>query len=1135
MESGDAKTSFCKTNADCGSKKCGPEGLCLCTQDADCGAYGQCNIQEGVCIPNLCQTDADCSDHGTCMALYSEPWRGGFCVCQNGWSRAKSGALGHPCVVPPKASCATDKDCGNYGTYGKCQAGFCNCQLNDDVAKSWDLTLGGTNCQIQCDADDACGFAGTCDPETRICKCRQGWSGLQCHVPPETNECLTQQDCNWQGGAAGDSAQGNCVSNQCVCTALWSGNRCQTFSSGGHSTSKDAWRKWMETIGQLFLMAQFPKQYMLGSLFMGDYSVAASILVFEIPNILKGISDGMGKLIDEMMASGVSELIERQIMSMIASEFMAQMGSTLGLEAAQLALKLVVSVTDVVFEVLSPLQILGMALDMVDLAGYNTEMNNDILELFRLQLYKTIASSPAAIKASLAYPFEVYVTQTQAYQQAFKTGYKEQFQDFVEEYLAALKVNSDGLPILYSGYTPPVNKTEVYTKVVWTAAAGGIVAVVGLLTFVNVLAYKKYATSKAGSSKGSFYGIFFASLVVFFGGLGLALYFLLKPKAEKSPVSAGAQGQFDLLQKAPAEYPHTLLPPGNYTLQNNLGSYLTATPKGLQLTPRDRQATGGVFQYTPDQTLRVPGGLFWNPSGAGSSSPVTQTSSQPIRVELTQDGYVYFPTLVAGGAFAGYVGNSLTWKTSQWKIDSTARDYAPVVGPTSTSTPPEVSSGGGSYPHTQYRKGYGPTATDILNAMRYAKGKVLKTFCLADPLNYQYVPTPAVGYVCPEPLECSEGTCKFTEAGCANKSYLNYWECTRQANRVCADQCDPSQPGVPQDCYPGMPKASKCRSDAECGNKKFPKCDPDLKTCVDEKGHTARQAAHLDSLFLQWDEANQVCNADVPAFKKWCELTGTRKGYRVCSQDDSISCISDEDCKHSAGTGTTTVDAGPCINNRQGIIRPPNMFYNYGKDNRCYTTKTYCAAFETSFGKSKNYVVVEDCNTTGNEVDVTADCCVKLGQSIGEFYLGKTITRTAIRIFGGTTLLPPKSTEGKQFVDHRLVNQEKVLQKDAVAGMDAALFSWNARALEEFGLSGVFVGFSEQNLRIAFPELLETSPAGYVLLNLNLTKPSAADKNRIMLDIMTRNSKDFLDIIMTSLEKKKKETRNQKPGTSSGL
>jgi hypothetical protein len=1123
------KTSFCKTDADCVSKKCGPSGLCLCTQDPDCGNYGNCNVPQGVCIPNLCQLDSDCSDHGTCSSLYGNQWQGGLCICKDGWSHSKG--LGNPCVVPPKESCKTDKDCGNYGIYGKCQAGFCNCALSDDTSKTWGLTLGGTNCQTQCKTADDCGFGGSCDQETQICKCREGWSGLQCHVPPTNNKCTSIQDCNWQeyvGG--GDIYQGECnmKTNQCSCTGLWDGNRCQTFSDSDSSNSEDELKQWMKTIGQLVLMGAFPKSYMLGSLFMGDYSTAAGILIYEIPSILKDISKGMETLIEELVASGISDMIERQIMSMIASEFMARMGSSLGLESARFLIKVITSVTDEVFDVLDPFLIIGMVLDMLDVGGYNAEMNNEILQIFREQMYKSIASSPGAIKAMITYPFEVYVTQMQTYHQAFANRYKEKFQDYVEEYLTALKVNSDGLPILYSGYTPPIDKKALFKKILLTAIAVGFFIIAALLTFVNVFVYKKYAAAAASTSKGRFYAIFFTSLVGFFGGLGVALYFTLKPDEktnpkimEKNPVRLG------LSQTAPAEtFPLSLISPGPYTLQNNLGNYLTATESGLKFA-----TTPGVFVYTPEQTLMVPGGLFWNPTGG--TTPLSKVSAVPIQVDLTQTGYVFFPTLVTGGAFAGYVGDGLTWKTSQWKIR-----------PTSSETPsgfllskiPQVGTGSSSFPHTRYRQGYGPTAVDLLNAMRYARGKVLKIYCLEDTNNYEYIPTEAVGYVCPDGLACSEGTCKFTETGCANNSYLNYWECKRE-QKICTNECDQTQPGVPKECKPGLSKSSKCRVDKDCSDTKFPMCDSDLKTCVNKAGNTPRQENKLDSIFLQWDDKKKVCNADVSVFKKWCELTETRKGYRVCSGKKDLSCMVDDDCKQSdhtttdtgtgtgTGTGTEIKDYGPCVKNPHGIIRPPNLFYNYGKDNKCYTTKPYCAAFETSFGKSKNYVVVEACDTSDKAVDTNADCCVKLGQSVAEFFFGRTLTRgvlsgSAGRFLASTLGLASMCAatgcialaEGRQFVDHRLVKKEKLVKSQAIKGMDASLFSWNDKALKEFGLAGMFIGFSEEDLKKTFPDLLETSPESYVFLDLNKTTP-AGDKHRVMLDFFTRNSKDVLETI----------------------
>lgn len=336
-----------------------------------------------------------------------------------------------------------------------------------------------------------------------------------------------------------------------------------------------------------------------------------------------------------------------------------------------------------------------------------------------------------------------------------------------------------------------------------------------------------------------------------------------------------------------------------------------------------------------------------------------------------------------------------------------------------------------------------PTAVDYNNAMLYAQHKRNKAICLAHPDLYTWVPDKVVSYPCPTGLTCESGTCVFTETGCRAASTLDYFDCKRKVVdceiptrpdgkcEVCEFAINgynftppvvPDGTLAPSTCGPGDVKylqttkssnedgtpidASKlwckgmtydpepylidgqpvsCTSDVDCGlTGAGGQCMliPERKAtnkCVD----TGNGYLEWRKNYTQWEgaPAQDACVTNLTLFKKWCEMPWTRPPTKK-EENLSVSL-------------TDRIKLYPQVK-----MHPPFYYDDYS--GRCYVTQPYCSnsipdgGFHTSFGVSKEYLAGTFTSCTYPEgrkkhVQEGYDCCTPLGQSVGEFFIGRTL------------------------------------------------------------------------------------------------------------------------------------------------
>jgi hypothetical protein len=155
--------------------------------------------------------------------------------------------------------------------------------------------------------------------------------------------------------------------------------------------------------------------------------------------------------------------------------------------------------------VLDIIAVVGMAFDAGDVAGLNSQMGQDIVDMMGIKFLEAINANPVAIANNMHFPYEYLPSNTLEWQVAVKEQ-APQLGDHMLEYLSALKVNSDGKNIRRAFTRPsdtttgndlgssPTTKAQSYW---WVAVIIGVVLLLIVGITVGILAAPKKPAAAA--------------------------------------------------------------------------------------------------------------------------------------------------------------------------------------------------------------------------------------------------------------------------------------------------------------------------------------------------------------------------------------------------------------------------------------------------------------------------------------------------------------------------------------------------------------------------------------------------------------------------------------------------------------
>ena len=242
----------------------GPDPGLGCSGHGACkdniGKIGKCECdafwyQDG-CDLAICKNN--CSDHGECNTEGDVP----FCQCHEGWMNDDCSIFCHGTVDVINNECVCDNECQDASDFcektcndiGRCVDGQCLCynETGFNALGYWGKRCTDLGCPGQLKECSDHGLL--CDPDSRICTCKESWQGNYCNIPdcpgfPDCNgfgTCDGTQDppkCQCYVGYMGQACESECVngdpmSNEdgsewgCVCHSCYTGESCKGTCSG---------------------------------------------------------------------------------------------------------------------------------------------------------------------------------------------------------------------------------------------------------------------------------------------------------------------------------------------------------------------------------------------------------------------------------------------------------------------------------------------------------------------------------------------------------------------------------------------------------------------------------------------------------------------------------------------------------------------------------------------------------------------------------------------------------------------------------------------------------------------------------------------------------------------------------------
>jgi hypothetical protein len=437
-----------------------------------------------------------------------------------------------------------------------------------------------------------------------------------------------------------------------------------------------------------------------------------------------------------------------------------------------------------------------------------------------------------------------------------------------------------------------------------------------------------------------------------------------------------------------------------------------------------------------------------------------------------------------------------------------------------------------------------PTQTDISNAIAYANDRIYKEFAEANPDKYTWYPDITTRYPCPEGVECESGKVKFTKKGCLDQSFYPFYDCKRRSvpcNTTDSKKCeicdytisgknhtahgpyrvDPDS--VPNFCEPGDSiypedstksnilcqgdtvdpepylmdgKVVECTTDDECrilgvggvcgiteGLKSYHKCYDDPTSAP----------------YLEWRDELQmweglptdknVCIYTIPHYRRWCEMPWTRPGGGNEQHDEDFTIPLEKRIQQFWKTKA----------------RPP---FWYNTDNgECHISKSYCTnsldagGFDSGFGVAKKYWMFSNCEYPENhdkEINSEYDCCTSLGQSIEQFFFGRTLTAELKDLIqggsdnfwgnlgeflektGDGTIAAAFRTLINVFSDPRLKENLRLeIQDHVLPGVSLYSWTWSPEATRLYGLTGHTYGLITPEIAQYYADCVVTDENGY--------------------------------------------------------
>lgn len=238
--------------------------------------------------------------------------------------------------------------------------------------------------------------------------------------------------------------------------------------------------------------------------------------------------------------------------------------------------------------------------------------------------------------------------------------------------------------------------------------------------------------------------------------------------------------------------------------------------------------------------------------------------------------------------------------------------------------------------------------------------------------------------------------------------------------------------------------------------------------------------------------SRNVCIQTLPYMRQWCEMPWTRAGKNPDNPQIPLSMRVKNAWKSKA--------------------RPP-FWYN-DLDGSCHVTKTYCDAnlknggFSAGYGNSVDYWLGNSCTgSTDLEVRDGYDCCTMVGDSVGQFFLGRTFTTDFRELVTGDA--DGFETRWKAYMERAdAANLRKVVDfisdprlKDnlrrwapAVLGraVHAYTWTWNATAMHLYGLAGHAYGLLSTEVAIDYSRNVRRDQHGYDHVVVDTTNPQDA-------------------------------------------